>query len=505
MSNILKHFPLLNTYVCTELRGKRILVTGNKLIKIFSLETYEELKDIPSEDENGYSFMANDESFIFVLSNRGMKQYSFPTFSLIKVHEPISVGPCLVYLKNSNMTVTSDNFKLICLEMNTFTVIEFEEEHEDFISSIGSTSGEEFIFSTSLDKSLKKWSMDSLSAVETVDMESPAMSLLVREETGIILLGMANGSLAEYSIEDLLYIRTIAVHKNVITKITQLSNGDVMTSSVDGSVCLPFKNKVQVKVSDYPIYSFTELSDKTIACCFDGGLRIIFPPVQEDPLDETIDSISYSLESIRNSTSSQKSQLISLLQHHLVQLITPIQHQPEKFTGLALSLLPDLKFIQRSYFYEGESQGRKRILTHKYILEMVSSKSVIPETQTTLTLFDRKLKLLGKTINLDNPMTSLKIEKIQRGNWIFCMDDQTLVNPSHISGSATVHFLNGYLNCFIQEGDLINKSGFQNTLKVNGIVKKVGAVGNDGMVVTSDRKIYTLNFDANTIDEYLIY
>lgn len=505
MSNILKHFPLPNTYVCTELRDRRILVTGNKLIKIFSLETYEEIKDVPSKDENGYSFMTNDENFIFVLSNRGLKQYSFPTFSLVKVHGPISIGPSLVYLKFNNLAVTSDKFKLICFDINTSTVIEFEEEHEDCILSIASTSGEKFVFSTSADKSLKKWSMDSLSLVEAVEMESRGISLLVREKTRVILVGMANGSLREYSIEDLLFIRTIIVHKNVITRIIQLSNGDVMASSVDGSVCLPFRSKIQIKVSDHPIYSITELSDKTIACCFDGGLRIISTPVPEDPLDETIDSISSSLESIRNSTSSQKSQLISLLKHHLVQLLKLVQHQQKKFTGLALSLLPDLKFIQRSHFYEGKSQGRKRILSHKYILEMVSSKSVIPESHAALTLFDRKLKVLGRIIDPKNLMTNFKIEKIKRGNWIFCMDDQTLVNPSHIYGSATIQFQNGYLNCFIQEGDLINKSGFQNTLKVDGIVKKVGAVGNDGMVVTSDRRIYTLNFDSNTIDEYLIF
>ena len=85
------------------------------------------------------------------------------------------------------------------------------------------------------------------------------------------------------------------------------------------------------------------------------------------------------------------------------------------------------------------------------------------------------------------------------------MDDQTVVKPNHIYGPATVHFLNGHLNCYMLEGDLINKSGFQSTLRMNEIVKRVIALGNDGVIVTSDRKIYTLNFDTNKIDGYFTH
>ena len=209
-----------------------------------------------------------------------------------------------------------------------------------------------------------------------------------------------------------------------------------------------------------------------------------------------MNSISSSLQSIQTSTFNQKNQLISLLQHHLAQLLTPVRNQPEKFTGLALSLLPDLKSIQRSYCYEGLPEERRKSLTQKYSLEVIRSKSIVTESQAILTLFDRKLKLLGKITNVDDPTVDFKIQQMRRGKWVFSMHDET-----NISGRARVNFINGYLNCYTSEGYLIDRSGFQATLAVDEVIKEVVSVGTDGVVVTSDRKIYFLNPKTDTIED----
>mgnify|MGYP003613405834 CR=1 FL=1 len=141
------------------------------------------------------------------------------------------------------------------------------------------------------------------------------------------------------------------------------------------------------------------------------------------------------------------------------------------------------------------------MLTQTYSLEMLSSKSAAADSLATLTLFDRKLKLSGRVSDPNNPVDSFKVEQMRRGQWVFCMDDPSAVSPGRVSGPATVHFLNGYLNCYVLDGDIINESRFQSTLKVNEIVRKVSAVGNDGVVATSDRRMYILNFEAKTIDE----
>ena len=506
MISVLRHFPLPRTLYCTELGDKRILVTGEGFIKVFSLDTYEELRDIPSEVNNWDSLVVPERNMIFVASEKGLFQYSLPKFNLVKVHDPTSYGLCLAYLKSKNRILFKNNSNLLSLNLETFTVTRFENEHDDNIYSIVSTLDEKYFFTTGWDKTLKKWSTDSWSVVKSVDLKSEGRSLFLKADSNSIVLGMFNGSISEFSIDDLSLIRTVKVHKNGVTEIIQLSSGDILTCSLDGSVCLPFRENLPMKVSNSKINSIVELSDKTVACSCDDGLRIISSPIRCDrSLLEKIDSISSSLDSIRKSSSSQKPQLISLLQHHLTQLLTPVKHQPEKFTGLALSLLPDLKSIQRNHLYDGLAEKRRKIVTQNYSLEMMSLNSVIPESQAILTLFDRKLKLLGKISDANNPMSCFKIDKVRRSKWVFSMDDQTVVKPNHIYGPATVHFLNGHLNCYMLEGDLINKSGFQSTLRMNEIVKRVIALGNDGVIVTSDRKIYTLNFDTNKIDGYFTH
>ena len=99
MTKILKSFSLPRTLCCTELSGKRILVTGIYFIKIFSLETYEELQDIPSNDVNKDSLITNNEEYIFVATNVGIKQYSLLDFSFVKVYGNLTFESHLIYLK----------------------------------------------------------------------------------------------------------------------------------------------------------------------------------------------------------------------------------------------------------------------------------------------------------------------------------------------------------------------------------------------------------------------
>ena len=497
----LADIPLSFTFCCTELNDKRILVTGTAFIKVFSLETYVLVADIPSDDYNWDSLMTPDNKNVFIATNKGLRQYSLPEFDLVKVHGPLSHGRCLHHLKSRTSILFNDRNRLLSLDLSTSIISRSTDQHGIYINSIASSPDEEFVFTTALDERLKQWRTDSLSVVKSVDLESVAKCLLVKNETGSILVGMHSGSISEYSINGLSYLRTVKVHKFWVSKIIQLSSGDVLTCSVDRTICLPFGDKIPIQVSEKEVISIVELRDKTIACCCSDGLKIVSPSMLDILLIARIDSISSSLESIRKSTSSQKPQLIALLQHHLVQLLNPVQHQPEKFTGLSLSLLPDLKSIQRSHCHTGSSEGRKRILTQNYLLEMIQAKSTISDSQAIQTFFDRKLKLLGKLKNNNDPLTSLKIEQMRRGKWVFSIHDQ--IDMNYIEGLATVHFLNGYLNCYVSEGYLTHRLGSQTTLRINGVIKEVISIGNDGIVFTSDQQRYFMNLDTNTIDETL--
>ena len=504
MANVLKHLPLPRTLFCIELSGRRVLVTGDKFIKVLSLDTYEEIQDIPSDSYNWSSLVISDKNMIFVSSSSGLYQYSLTDLGLVKVHGPSSDGCCLLYLKSKNTVLFNDRSNLLSLSLDNSTVTKLEASHNNNnIFTIVATRGEEFIFTTGGDNTLKQWDTASWGLIKSVDLESYGMSLVVKEKTGTVLVGMGDGSLAEYTLRRFSFVRREKVHKEQIAKIIQMSSGYVATCSDDGNVCFGFRENLLVKVSNQEIYSITELSDKSIACCGEDGLKVISSPIKDPQLFARINSISSSLDSIRNSSSDQKTQLISLLQHHLAQLLTPVQHQPDKFTGLALTLLPDLKSIQRSYCFEGQPEGRRRVLTQNYSLEMMSSNSTISEPQAILSLFDRKLRLFGKITNIEDPSLDFKVEQMKRGKWVFSMHDKNVTYQTSISGPARVNFFNGYLDCYTTEGQLMDRSGFQTTLKVDGVIKEVSSVSTDGVAVTSDRKSYRLNLETNTIEDLL--
>lgn len=282
MANELIHLSLSDTYYCTELKDRKILVTGHQFIKIFSLETYQEITSFPSEDSNYESLVTHDYSSIFIVTNTGLKQYSLPDFVLLNVHQPLSSGLCLKILNTKNLILFPNNSKLLSVDLNSSVVTEFAGHHENFIYDIASTSDENTIFTVAFDKSLKKWNTNSSKMEKSIELEFVGRSLFVIEisdsELEVLLVGMINGLLLEFSLKELILIKTVRIHDSWITKIIRLSSGDIMSCSDDGDVGFPLSDRKSIKVSDLWINSFKELSDRTLACCCANGLTIIKVP-----------------------------------------------------------------------------------------------------------------------------------------------------------------------------------------------------------------------------------
>ena len=145
---------------CIELSDKRILIIGVQLIKIYSLQNYQELQNVSSESENCNLLVTKDKKFLFVSTSRGLKQYSLSNMNLIKVHHPSSNGYCLHLFVSMNRIVFNNDNSLLSFELSTSAVTEFQRRHTDIINSIASTSDEKFFFTTGSDKSLIKLSKD---------------------------------------------------------------------------------------------------------------------------------------------------------------------------------------------------------------------------------------------------------------------------------------------------------------------------------------------------------
>lgn len=505
MMNPLTGLPLTATFFCKEIVDKKILVIGKHFIKIFSLKTLQEISSIVTEDENRNFLLIPENGIFSIMTEKTLLTFSLKDFTVLQKERFLIPRQYYYHFRTTQRIIFREDSKVFSLELNTLARIELDHRYFNNLVGMDTTSCEKNAFLIGSDRTLRKWEPNFRGVMISVSLESTGRSLLVKENTGTVFVGMKNGALSEFSLHNISLIRTLRLHTNSIQRVIKSSFGEVMTCSKDGFVSFPYRNSAPIKFSDKEIYSISELSDKRIACCCDDGLKIKTLSFCDNSSFTTMSSIISSLNSIINSSSSQKSQLISLLQHHLIQLVAQVEHQPEKFSGLSLSLLPDLKSIQRSHYFEGSPHGKTRVLTQKYVLEMMSSKSVTSDSLATFTLFNRKFKVFGRITDAKNPMNNFQLEKVIKGKWLFSMQNQIFSLNSIIYGLVTVHFLNGYVNCYILDGEIINKSEFQNTIKVDGIVKKVSAIGDDGLIVTSDRRLYCVNFETNMVEDCFKY
>lgn len=487
-----------HTRFSIELSEKRILVIGIKFIKVFSLETYQELRDIPSVDENYEAELTSDSKHLFVATDDGLKQFSLPDLSLLIVHEPSTIGYCLSILNRKESVLFSNGRKMERLDLRTSTVTNLKDRHNFGIFSIKSTSDEQAVYTTG-DNSLKKWNTNSWSVDISIELENKGSTLNLNESSNSLLLGMRNGVFAEFSCDDLSLKRRFLLHHSRIYKIIRLPFEEVMSCSEDGNFYFPFTRRKPLKISESPIFSITQLSDKTISCSCREGLKIISPPPDFSFLSR-LKSISSSIKSIRKSPSpSHQIQLVFLLQHHLAQSLRKIKQR--KITGLSTSLLPGFRSVRKSHLFEGLSEGKIRIFAQNYFLEMVTHKTRTLDVRASLTFYDKKLKLLGSVTDERNPFKSFKIKEIKKGKWSFTMNEEVSFDSGRVYELATAYFLNGHLNCYIFEGDLTTRSGFQATLKINEVLKKVEIIRNDLIVVTEDGKMYFLNPSSKKIEE----
>lgn len=484
---------------CIEISEKRIFVTGENLIKIFSMENFEEIENFASEDRNYEAVMTPDEKMVFIMSCNGLKQFSFPDMRLVKVIEHTSDFYVLDVVKSLNCVIFSHYQTLYRIDLDTFSLSELPDEHELDIISICFTPDEKTFFTTGKDTYLKKWETSSWTEVQSLEIQKIGNFGLVSRDSESLFVGFENGSLSQYSSKDLSHIRSIPLHIDSIEMIICLKSGELMTCSSDGYLKFPFTEKEPINLSD-SVHLATQLSNGSIACSCENGIRILAPLPPEDPLDLWIDSISSSLKSIRSSSpSSKKSQLISLLRHHVSQLLDAFQPHVSDFTGLAVSLLPNFKSIQRSHVFKNTAEGKRKILTQNYSLQTLRLNPVAENCEALLILFDRKVKYFGRVVKPSDPLVGFKVKELRRGKWVFSLDEEIGLGSSSINSLATVRFRNGFLHCYTSEGILFAHPEFKATLNMNGAEKKVSAIGNDGMIVTSDSKIYWINFQTNTV------
>ena len=505
MSNQVRCIPLKEVYCSLRLSGNRLIAGGEKFIRIFSLETGAELKNFDS-NENSFEIAAtSDEKFIFVATSDGIKQFSLPDVSLINTHLIDSKVFSLCLLEKFNQLIIGSMREFRRMDLSTFFVNKFELEKDFDVTKVSSLSSQFYFFTTGSDNVIRKWSSGSWKIVKKLKMEYTVGALLPCEERGTLIVGFEDGNVSEYSLEDLVLQNSVSLHKSWVGEIICLLNKELVSCSDDGFLMFPFSSRQPIKVSDQPISSITNFDSNLLSCSCDDGIKIIEiaprspdPPSSEEPVIQTINAISSSLNSIRFSSSDKEPQVVSLLQHHLTQLLSKAKPQPKSFSGLAISLLPDLNNALRIHLHQGSPESKRKIFNKDYILEMASQTST---TEASLVLFERRIRISGKIENENHPLEGFKIKEFRKGKWVFVFDREIPLTKNDLKSAATVNFSNGWLKCYTIEGLIAATQDFKAKINISGVTKDVSSISYDGVVLTTDRKIFTLNFESNTIVE----
>lgn len=470
-----------------------------------------------------------NERYLMIILSEGVRAYTFPDFCPMETTQVFSDFEGLAKFSSKKFFVFDEKDEQANrnLKIFFFDFLKFFNRSCNF--EIGMNPDGRFVFTIGEDNTLNKWCTIRWSVVKKVSLPSRGACLIISKERKSVLVGMENGQISEVSIDDLSILRTVKEHRGSVTRIIETQSKELISCSQDGCVRFVFAKKKPLRVSKKGIASMAVLEDGRVACVCDDKVRVISIASDVKPIHssvdsseasikaalinedskrllsdekcrEMIDSFSKSLESIRSSSSALKPQLIDLLRHYLCQLEDRLKPQPSGFTGLSLSLCSSLATIRRSHLVLGCPENRVRTITKDCSIDLSACTPDSSTSKAKIHLFDRKLLVFGSIDKSKSVTDSFKIKEVRRGNWIFKMSPEISLPESQISGSAEVELANGTLHCYIIDGQPLAKDDFQSTLLVDGIVKKVIAVGFNGVVVTSEGKTYAIDFKRNKIE-----
>lgn len=498
-----------SAYSCLLVDRQSLLITGNKTIKLISLSSNAELKNVASQDKNYLAAIAPDAESVFVASSDGLLQFSLPSLSPMAVVRKGGSVLSLLVLRKLNKLVFSDDEKLFVLDLNNNSLVQLEGGHKQSVRCIASNSDESFIFTTSHDRSVIKWCAKSWKAVCSAKLPDYGRSLCVWEKKHVLLVGIKDGSLFEFSLANLEFITEQEVHRSWINKIIVHSDEMVMTASSDGYIDYPFSKFPPEEISTKWIQDMIFVSPTRLACACDSeGLKFInirtpstkFVPPPVSLTDQIIESLFTNLKSIAESASQRKPLLIKLLRDHLDQLSGNTPDVVPSSNGLVISKHPKLPALERSHIYEGRTTGLTKVFHRQYSLQQLGKDSKLSSPEAILTLFEKRIQLRGLVTCKEDPAKDFIIKELRKGRWVFILSKETKLADSAIKTPATSFFKNGWLSCLISDGEIVTSGEFKSVLEVNGQKKNVALVMEDGTLLTSDRKRYFINLRRNFIE-----
>ena len=121
-------------------------------------------------------------------------------------------------------------------------------------------------------------------------------------------------------------------------------------------------------------------------------------------------------------------------------------------------------------------------------------------TQLFLTIFDKKLKFYGNISSINDPLSHFAFREVRKGNWNWILEKEMKFIEYEIKGIAKMNFMNGWIKCFISEGDIVNNPNFKMLIHFNEIEREISGFLFDHTVVTKGNIQFRINFLNNTIE-----
>ena len=195
------------------------------------------------------------------------------------------------------------------------------------------------------------------------------------------------------------------------------------------------------------------------------------------------------LQKIRTSKENRKGEYLSLVQSAFSELKKSNSDALEDSIsdsvpiGRCTFLDKEKSHIRKSNYQLGKPTGKEKLIFRNFSLERIVSSFPENEHKASISLFDQRIKLLGKLPKESKePLEDLRVEAIHRNSLLWVFDRAQRFEGQSVSGPASASLANGTLRGFVVNGVLAKREGVPSVLQFEGETFEVLSIGESGQI-----------------------
>lgn len=503
-----------------------VLLTKNT-IDIYWIDPISKYDSISTSVNNQQCILIDDKKTLFVVSDLGLSLYSIPVLKIITTCFLKNNYKFIACLNKKKRIILPTSNSIFCFRNDLKTFSEIKNEKFSEILFIDSSLDESLVIAINDKNELMKLNCDTFNIENMITLSKDIKSMCIWNERNSVIVTQNKNQAFEYSLNDLKVIRSVSItdyinYPNIcfsspIVIISKHSFANAFENGYGQKIIFPFSGITIRDSNEENIYSmFCNKSKNLIVCSLYTCIRIYRLPLEleislKDTIiepkkiklnefssivkpkeDKKIPEISPSL----NDKSKTKLNYVCSVLNPLFKGHSKVQRISEAFKLILKSFL---KWTRNTYSKPPKSK-QNYLLTNKLLIKLPSKKESKANCfRACVFFFDRKLKLVGETSSRSEPLSNFKINEIWKGNKKWTLLEETIFGGNEIKGYAIMNFANGWLKCYIWEGEVVKHANFKMLMFFDRIEREVIGVLNDDTVVTKGNLLFSLDFEKNKI------